>query len=45
MITSDPAAREQALATLATATSTPLALLGLPPREETIGLTDDLELS
>jgi len=29
---------------LATATSTPLALLGLPPREERIELTDDLEL-
>lgn len=29
---------------LATATSTPLALLGLPPREETIELSDDLEL-
>lgn len=29
---------------VATATSTPLALLGLPPREETIELTDDLEL-
>ncbi|MBA2954819.1 amidohydrolase family protein [Nocardioides sp. MAH-18] len=29
---------------VATATSTPLALLGLPAREETIELTDDLEL-
>jgi N-acetylglucosamine-6-phosphate deacetylase len=29
---------------LATATTTPLALLGLPPREERIELTDDLEL-
>jgi len=29
---------------LATATTTPLALLGLPPREERIRLTDDLEL-
>ena len=29
---------------VATATSTPLALLGLPPREERIELTDDLEL-
>jgi N-acetylglucosamine-6-phosphate deacetylase len=30
---------------LATATTTPLALLGLPSREETIELTDDLELA
>jgi len=29
---------------LATATTTPLTLLGLPPREERIELTDDLEL-
>jgi len=29
---------------VATATTTPLALLGLPAREETIELTDDLEL-
>lgn len=29
---------------LATATTTPLALLGLPPREERIDLTEDLEL-
>ena len=45
MITSDPAAREQALATLATATSTPLARGQAQQREETIELTDDLELS
>ncbi|GAA1776563.1 N-acetylglucosamine-6-phosphate deacetylase [Nocardioides hankookensis] len=30
---------------VATATTTPLTLLGLPPREERIELTDDLELS
>ena len=29
---------------VATATTTPLALLGLPPREERIELSDDLEL-
>lgn len=29
---------------VATATTTPLALLGLPPREETIELSDELEL-
>ena len=29
---------------LATATTTPLGLLGLPPREERIELTDDLQL-
>jgi N-acetylglucosamine-6-phosphate deacetylase len=29
---------------LATATTTPLSLLGLPAREERIELTDDLEL-
>lgn len=29
---------------VATATTTPLSLLGLPPREERIQLTDDLEL-
>ncbi len=29
---------------VATATTTPLALLGLPPREERIELTDDLRL-